>query len=65
MQYAVTVDVLHTVRIHTELSSFRASSPASSRPPFAQIWVINMFPMLRALAGISTTSDVERLKVGF
>jgi hypothetical protein len=46
------------------LSRFRASFPASSRPPFAQIWVINLLPMLRALAGISTRSDGERLKFG-
>jgi hypothetical protein len=46
------------------LSSFWASSPASSCLPFAQIWVINLFLMLWASAGISTKSDVERLKVG-
>jgi hypothetical protein len=31
------------VRSHTVLSSFRASSPANSRPPLSQIWVINLF----------------------
>jgi hypothetical protein len=39
------------VRSHTVLSSFRASSPANSRLPLAQIWVINLFPMLRASVG--------------
>jgi hypothetical protein len=52
------------VKFHTELSSFRASSPANSRPPFAKIWVINLFPMLRASVGTSTKSDDERLKFG-
>jgi hypothetical protein len=51
-------------KIHTMLSSFRASSLANSRPPLAQIWVINLFPMLRALVGTSTRSDDERLKFG-
>jgi hypothetical protein len=46
------------------LSIFRASFPTNSRPPFAQIWVINLLPMLRASAGISTRSDGERLKFG-
>jgi hypothetical protein len=32
--------------------------------PLAQIWVINLFPMLRASARISIIYDVERLKVG-
>jgi hypothetical protein len=52
------------VRSHTVLSSFQASSPANSRPPLAQIWVINLFPMLRASIGTSTRSDDERLKFG-
>jgi hypothetical protein len=48
----------------TELSSFRASSPANSCPPFAQILVINQFPIHRALVGTSTKSDDKRLKFG-
>jgi hypothetical protein len=46
------------------LSKFRASFPANSQPPFAQIWVINLLPMLQVLARISTRSDDERLKFG-
>jgi hypothetical protein len=46
------------------LSKFWALSPASSRPPFAQIWVINLFPMLGASTGISTKSDGDRPKFG-
>jgi hypothetical protein len=49
---------------HTVLSTFRASSPANSRPPLAQIWVINLFPMLRASVGTSTRFDDGRLKFG-
>jgi hypothetical protein len=51
-------------KFHTGLSKLRASSPASSRPPLAQIRVINLFPMLRASLGISTKSVEDRLKVG-
>jgi hypothetical protein len=51
-------------KFHTGLSKFRASSLASSRPPFAQICFINMFPMLRASSRISTKSVGDRLKVG-
>ena len=51
-------------KFHTSLSKLRASSPAKSHPPFAQIWVINLFPILRASLGISTKSDGDRLKVG-
>jgi hypothetical protein len=39
-------------------------SPASSRSPFTQIWVINMLPMLWALAGISFRSDGDMPKFG-
>jgi hypothetical protein len=49
---------------HTVLSSFRASSPANSWSPLAQIWVINLFPMLRASVGTSTRSDDGRLNIG-
>jgi hypothetical protein len=48
----------------TGLSKLRASSLAKSRPPFAQIYVINLLPMLRALLGMSTKSDGDRLKFG-
>ena len=51
-------------KFHTGLSKFQASSPANSRPPLAQICVINLFPMLRASLGISTKSVGDRLKVG-
>jgi hypothetical protein len=51
-------------KFHTSLSKLRASSPAKSRPPFAQICVINLLPMLRASLGISTKSVEDRLKVG-
>jgi hypothetical protein len=48
----------------TGLSRLRASSLANSRPPFAQICVINLLPMLWALLGMSTKSDGDRLKFG-
>jgi hypothetical protein len=48
----------------TGLSKLRASSLAKSRPPFAQIYVINLLPMLQALLGMSTKSDGDRLKFG-
>jgi hypothetical protein len=51
-------------KFHTGLSKLRAASPAKSRPPFVQICVINLLPMLRALLGISTKSVEDRLKVG-
>jgi hypothetical protein len=51
-------------KFHTVLSKLRASSPAKSCPPFAQIWVINLFPILQASLGISTKSVGDRLKVG-
>jgi hypothetical protein len=52
------------VKSYTLLSRFQALFPANSRPPFAQIWVINLLPMLRALVGMSTRSDGKRLKFG-
>jgi hypothetical protein len=39
-------------------------SLAKSRPPFAQIYVINLLPMLQVLMGMSTKSDGDRLKFG-
>ena len=51
-------------KFRTDLSRFRASSPANSRPPLAQIWVINLFPILQASPGILTKSDGDRLKFG-
>ena len=42
----------------------RASSPAKSHPPFVQICVINLFPMLRARLGMSVKSAGDRLKFG-
>jgi hypothetical protein len=51
-------------KFHTKLSNFRASSPANSCPPLAQICVINLFSMLRASAGILTKYDGDRLKFG-
>jgi hypothetical protein len=51
-------------KFHTDLSKLRASSPTKSRPPFAQICVINLLPMLQASLGISTKSVEDRLKVG-
>jgi hypothetical protein len=56
--------VSNTYRYRTGLSKLRASSLANSRPPFAQIYVINLLPMLRALLGMSTKSDGDRLKFG-
>jgi hypothetical protein len=43
-------------KYRTGLSKLWASSLASSRPPFAQIRVINLLPMLRALLGMLTKS---------
>jgi hypothetical protein len=51
-------------KYRTGISRLRASSLANSRPPFAQICVINLLPMLRAILGISTKSDEDRLKFG-
>jgi hypothetical protein len=51
-------------KYRTGLSKLRASSLAKSRPPFAQICVINLLPMLRALLRMSTKSDGDRLKFG-
>jgi hypothetical protein len=51
-------------KFHTGLSKLRASSPAKSRPPFAQIYVINLLLMLCASLGMSTKSIEIRLKVG-
>jgi hypothetical protein len=51
-------------KYRTGFSRLRASSLANSRPPFAQICVINLLPMLRAILGISTKSDADRLKFG-
>jgi hypothetical protein len=48
----------------TGLSRLRASSLANSRPPLAQICVINLLPMLRAILGMSTKSDGDGLKFG-
>ena len=48
----------------TGLRWLRASSPAKFRPPFAQIWVTNLFPMLRARPGMSSKSAGDRLKFG-
>jgi hypothetical protein len=53
----------NSYKFHTGLSNLRASSPAKSRPPFAQIWVTNLFPILRTSLGISTKSIGDRLKV--
>ena len=46
----------------TGLRWLRASSPAKLRPPFAQIWVTNLFPMLRARPGMSFKSTGDKLK---
>jgi hypothetical protein len=43
--------------------SARASSPVAYRPPFVQIWVINMWPTLLASAGMLSRSNGERPKV--
>jgi hypothetical protein len=51
-------------KYRTGFSRLRASSLANSRPPFAQICVINLLPMLRAILGMSTKSDADRLKYG-
>jgi hypothetical protein len=51
-------------KYHTGFSRLRASSLANSRPPFAQICVINLLPMLWAILGMSTKSDADRLKFG-
>jgi hypothetical protein len=51
-------------KYRTGLSKLWASSLAKSRPSFAQICVINLLPMLRALLGMSTKSDGDRLKFG-
>jgi hypothetical protein len=51
-------------KYRTSFSKLRASSLANSRPPFAQICVINLLPMLQALLGMTTKSDGDRLKFG-
>jgi hypothetical protein len=51
-------------KYRTGFSRLQASSLANSRPPFAQICVINLLPMLRAILGRSTKSDADRLKFG-
>jgi hypothetical protein len=51
-------------KYRTGFSRIRASSLANSRPPFAQICVINLLPMLQAILGMSTKSDEDRLKFG-
>jgi hypothetical protein len=56
--------VSNRYKYRTSLSKLRASSLAKSRPPFAQFCVINLLPMLRALLGMSTKSDGDRLKFG-
>jgi hypothetical protein len=56
--------VSNRYKFHTCLSKLRASSTAKSRPPFTQICVINLLPMLRASSRISTKSVEDRLKVG-
>ena len=48
----------------TGLRWLRASSPAKFRPPFAQIWVTNLLPMLQARLGMSSKSTGDRLKFG-
>jgi hypothetical protein len=66
-QYKVTSNykrVSIRYKYSTGLSKLRASSLANSRPPFAQICVINMFPMLRAILGMPTKSDGDRPKFG-
>jgi hypothetical protein len=50
--------------LHTLSISDRASSLATSWPPFVQIWVINLLPKLLASARMSSKSDAERPKVG-
>jgi hypothetical protein len=56
--------VSNMYKYSTGLSRLRASSLANSRPPFAQICVINLLPMHQALLGMSTKSDGDRLKFG-
>jgi hypothetical protein len=51
-------------KYHTSLRWLRASSPAKFRPPFVQICVINLFPILRDRLGISTRSARDILKFG-
>jgi hypothetical protein len=51
-------------KYRTGFSRLRASSLANSRPPFAQICVINLLPMLWAILGMSTKFDADRLKFG-
>jgi hypothetical protein len=56
--------VSNRYKYSTVLSRLRASSLANSRPTFAQICVINLLPMLRAILGMSTKSNGDRLKFG-
>jgi hypothetical protein len=51
-------------KYRTGFSRLRVSSLANSRPPFAQICVMNLLPMLRAILGMSTKSNADRLKFG-
>jgi hypothetical protein len=51
-------------KYRTGFSRLWASSLANSRPPFAQICVMNLLPMLLAILGMSTKSDADRLKFG-
>jgi hypothetical protein len=54
----------NTYKYRTGFSRLQASSLANSRPPFAQICVMNLLPMLRAMLEMSTKSDADRLKFG-
>jgi hypothetical protein len=56
--------VSNRYKYSTGLSKLRASSLANSRPPFTQIYVINLLPMFQALLGMSTKSNGDRLKFG-
>jgi hypothetical protein len=51
-------------KYRTGFSRLRASSLANSRPPFTQICVMNLLPMLRAILGMSTKSVADRMKFG-
>jgi hypothetical protein len=51
-------------KFHTGFNRLQASSLANSRPPLAQICVINLLPMLWAILGMSTKSDADKLKFG-
>jgi hypothetical protein len=51
-------------KYHTGFSRLRASSQANSRPPFAQIYVMNLLHMLWAILGMLAKSDIDRSKFG-